>query len=238
MIRRWLIAAAALLCMGMALAIPVLNGTVQLNHPTQPVRGVDVSHYQGEIDWPALRSQGIEFAYIKATEGSGSVDERFDQNLRGAMDVGLPVGAYHFFSYDSPGETQAQHFIETVPDLSGMLPPVIDVEFYAGYNRHPAGADVVVPQLRAMVDRLADHYGRPPMIYATGRAYGLYIRDGAFDDCALWIRNVYWTPKEDWTLWQYTDRARLLGYRGDTPYIDMDVYCGDRASFEEWTGKH
>ena len=210
-------------------------GVPRLNHPKQTVVGVDVSHYQGEVDWPTLVGQNIQFAYIKATEGSGSVDETFKNNLKGAMDAGLPVGAYHFFSYDSPGARQAEHFIETVPDLPGMLPPVIDVEFYGDYHRKPAEVGNVEPELRDMVDRMKDHYGKSPMIYATGRSYRLYIK-GRFDDCPLWIRNVYWTPREDWTLWQYTDRGRLKGYDGDTPYIDMDVYYGDRASFEAWTG--
>ena len=208
-------------------------GVWPINNPAHPVKGVDVSHYQGEIDWEALASQGLSFAFIKATEGSASVDERFAANLEGARAAGLRTGAYHFFSYDSPGAAQAAHFIETVPGLPGMLPPVIDVEFYGAYDRHPADAETVLPQLRDMVAQLRAHYGRTPVLYATGRAYRLYI-EGHFDDCAVWIRNVLGVPHEGWTFWQYTDRARLKGYSGDTPYIDMNVFSGDAAAFEKF----
>ncbi|MGX8705623.1 MAG: GH25 family lysozyme [bacterium] len=209
-------------------------GIWPINDPPLPVKGVDVSHYQGEIDWPTLASQNVSFAYIKATEGSGSADERFTENLRGATEAGLPVGAYHFFSYDSPGASQAEHFIKTVPDLP--LPPVIDVEFYGDYTRNPADPQTVRRELWAMADRLEAHYCRVPMLYATGRSYLLYIRGTALENLHIWIRDVYGVPGGDWALWQYSDRGRLKGYDGDTPYIDLDVFNGDRASFEAWAG--
>ena len=72
-----------------------------------PVRGVDVSSYQGKIDWNVIASQGISFAFVKATEGSSLVDPCFASNYGNAAAAGLRVGAYHFFSFDSPAETQA-----------------------------------------------------------------------------------------------------------------------------------
>lgn len=83
------------------------------------VHGVDVSHYQGDIDWTVLQSQNIDFAYIKATEGSSSVDEKFVENWEEAEQTFLKVGAYHFFSFDSEGKTQAQNYIQTVGALEG-----------------------------------------------------------------------------------------------------------------------
>ena len=91
----------------------VWNGWILLNHPSRtryPVRGVDVSHYQGTIDWPVLAAQDLDFAYIKATEGSSHTDEKFAENWEAAKDTGLRIGAYHFFSFDSPGESQLKHF--------------------------------------------------------------------------------------------------------------------------------
>lgn len=76
---------------------------------------MDVSSWQGEIDWPTLAGQGLSFAFIKATEGSGFTDPRFSYNWEQARKTALRVGAYHFFSYDSPGETQADNFIAAVP---------------------------------------------------------------------------------------------------------------------------
>ena len=93
---------AAVLCAFYGYA--VYCGLIQLNNPSKkryPVRGVDVSHYQGTIDWPVLAAQDLDFAYIKATEGSSHTDEKFAENWEAAKDTGLRIGAYHFFSFDS-----------------------------------------------------------------------------------------------------------------------------------------
>ena len=101
------------------------------------VFGVDVSVYQGEVDWAVLAGQGVDFAFIKATEGSSLQDVRFAENWTNAQAAGVRVGAYHFFSYDSPGETQADNFIDAVPVTPGALPPVVDIEFYGDNLEHP-----------------------------------------------------------------------------------------------------
>lgn len=87
------------------LVLLVWRGAIQLNHPSDaeyPVRGVDVSHYQGEIDFARLEQQGMRFAFVKATEGSNHVDEMLAQNLAAVQKSGMRFGFYHFFSYDSP----------------------------------------------------------------------------------------------------------------------------------------
>lgn len=229
--------AIALIAALLALTAAMLHfGVWQINDPPQTVRGVDVSHYQGDVDWAALASQGMAFAFIKATEGSAYTDDHFTANLNGARDAGMRVGAYHFFSYDSPGTAQAAHFIETVPRWPHMLPPVIDVEFYGDYNAKPAGAADVVPQLRAMVDRLRSFYGINPIIYITGKSYRLYVKD-YFDGCDLWIRNVFSVPADGWMFWQYSDRGRLSGYAGDTPFIDLNAFNGDAAQFAAYANE-
>ena len=82
------------------------------------VMGVDVSSYQADIDMNELKEQNVQFIYIKATEGSSHQDDRFAENWENAQTAGILSGAYHFFSYDSEGRTQAENFIKTVgPDL-------------------------------------------------------------------------------------------------------------------------
>ena len=159
----------------LAVGLMVYTGSLRLNHPTQPVHGVDVSHYQGEIDWPVLAGQDIQFAFVKATEGSIYTDETFEANWQGAQAAGLRVGAYHFFSYDSDGLSQAENYIAAVPVLPGALPPVIDVEFYGDYFRETPEAGDVLPQLTAMVEALRDHYGVDPILYVTEQSYALYV---------------------------------------------------------------
>ena len=195
-----------------------------------PVRGVDVSHYQGRIDWPVLSGQDIQFAYIKATEGSSYTDECFADNWKDARQTGLRVGAYHFFSFDSTGIQQAEHFIETVDAFEEMLPPVVDVEFYGKTEADPPQAEEVAAQLQVYLDTVEEAYGLKPMIYATYDTWELYIKD-RFEEYPLWIRDIWHRPDKSvpWTFWQYTNRGRLRGFSGDEePYVDLDVYGGSK----------
>ncbi len=194
------------------------------------VRGIDVSRYQGGIDW-AMLAEGQDFAYIKATEGSGYADDKFAYNFKEAKAAGLRVGAYHFFSFDSSGETQADNFIENVGDGAGMLPPVIDVEYYGKYFKDPKPAEEVLPELEAMTERLRRYYGTEPVIYSTGSAYRRYIRDLG-TDCSMWRRNVYFKPSGDWSFWQYSSVGRLEGYSGEEKNIDMNVFKGTRDELD------
>lgn len=226
--------AVAILTVAVVLSVMVGKGIIQLNHPSEaeyPVRGVDVSRYQGEIDFVRLEQQGMRFAFIKATEGSTYADPMLERNLAAVQESEMRFGFYHFFSFDSPGSTQAENFIANVPALENMLPPVIDVEFYGDYSflRVPESS-AVEAQLRVLVDALEQAYGRRPIIYCTISAYQSYIK-GRFDDCDLWIRNVYWQPNVDWTFWQFTDKARLEGYDGVEPCIDVNVFSGTEADF-------
>lgn len=185
-------------------------------------QGIDVSHYQGEIDWNAMRAQGIDFAYIKATEGSSHTDECFEQNIELAQESGIAAGAYHFFSFDSSARTQAVHFIETIGDHKMDLIPVIDIEYYGDKSSNPPDREVVRRELATFLQLLEEHYGCKPMIYTTQTVYYKYI-NGAFAEYPLWIRNVYFPPVQQWTLWQYTDQLRPEGVFGDESRVDGNV---------------
>lgn len=202
------------------------------------VTGIDVSHYQGSIDWPVLARQDLDFAFIKATEGSGHVDECFYDNWREAEKTDLYIGAYHFFSFDSEGGKQAQFYIDTVGSLHGKLAPVIDVEFYGDKEKNPPSREEVVTQLRKMLETLEEYYQVKPIIYTTYSAYHHYIRD-EFTAYPLWIRNVYYQPfllsGNTWSFWQYTDTAVLDGYQGAEKYIDRNVFKGTREDLQKMT---
>lgn len=220
----------------------VYNGVISLNSPSEseyPVRGVDVSSYQGEIDWLTLGKQDIQFAFIKATEGSGYVDEKFSYNFSEALKTNLKVGAYHFFSYDSSGKTQAENFIKTVPKTENMLPPVIDVEFYGNKKENLPDKDKTKKELNTLIDKLKEYYGLTPIIYATEKSYELYI-ENLYPECDIWIRDIFFSPKlsddREWTFWQYTNKAKLDGYSGDEKYIDMNVFNGSKDDFEKYCG--
>lgn len=200
-----------------------------------PVHGVDVSSYQGRIDWPVLSRQGVDFAIIKATEGSGDEDEQFETNWTNARANGLVVGAYHFLSFDSSAETQVENIFRTVPVEPGTLPLTVDVELYGDYLAHPPSRARVQSVLDPLLDAIEKHYGRPAILYATATAYDRYLK-GAYRDDPLWYRSVALPPVvpdgRPWAFWQYSDRERLAGYDGDEAYIDMDAFAGSRQTLE------
>lgn len=198
--------------------------------PQWKVFGVDVSSYQGEVDWDTLALQGVDFAFIKATEGSSLVDRRFAQNWANAQAAGVTVGAYHFFSYDSPGETQAENFIAQVPVVDGALPPVVDIEFYGDKLQNPPTREEVKAILGPLLTQLEAHYGQKPILYVTYRSYKWFIK-GDYEDYPLWVSRPLLAPfSKDWTFWQYSHSARLEGYMGAEERIDLNVF---RGSLEE-----
>lgn len=218
-------------------------GVLQINNPNKnkyPVKGVDVSSYQGDINWDILSKQGIYFAYIKATEGSSHVDSKFAYNFNNAFKTDLKVGAYHFFSFDSSGIDQANHYIKNVPKTKGMLPPVVDLEYYFAYpNSSYITAEkqsYINKNLDEMLTTLEEHYGTRPIIYVTEESYDLFIKNNSYD-YPIWVRSVYGKPKfiaeTDWLLWQYSNRKVLKGYNGDERYIDMNVFNGSAEDFDK-----
>ncbi|WP_296585082.1 GH25 family lysozyme [Ruminococcus sp.] len=210
---------------------------IKINHP-KGLKGADISSYQGQTDWAEL-SKHMDFVFVKATEGSGSTDDMFVENFTGAKEAGLVTGAYHFFSFDSSGSTQAENFInalESTGQTEGMLPPVIDVELYGEYTDSPKPADEAVPEIKAMISAIEEKYGTKPIIYTTLKTRFRYKE--AFDGCMLWERNVFFRPlHNDWTFWQYSDSEKLDGYDGDEEFIDMNVFSGSMEDLESITLK-
>ena len=238
MAKTLLISCVSILFLGVVFFVLVWNGLIILNEHRSnkyEVKGVDVSSYQGAIDWAVLATQDIHFAFIKATEGSNFVDDNFAFNFEAAKNTSLSVGAYHFFSYDSSGRSQAENFINAVIPFEGMLPPVVDVEFYGDKEDNPPDREQVSEQLKVMLDLLEKNYDQKPIIYATEKTYELYLLND-YEEYDVWIRNVVSKPKlsdnREWTFWQYTNRDKLDGYNGKEKYIDVNVFNG---SFEEYT---
>lgn len=221
----------------------ILNKTIHLTHlwaKGYDVQGVDVSHYQGEIDWKVLQQSGIDFAFIKATEGSSYIDEKFKDNWQAAAQTEMSIGAYHFFSFDSPGKEQAKLYIDTVGELSGKLVPVIDVEYYGDKEAKPPKKEKVVDSLQEMLLLLEQHYQVKPIIYTTYKVYKKYIID-EFNGYPLWIRNVYYNPNIDignkWIFWQYSDTSIINGYKGQEKYIDRNVFNGSINELKKYICK-
>lgn len=235
---RWLFLLNVLLCAAI-LSPLVLNGVIWFNMPPKskyPVRGVDASHYQGQMDWARIAEQGITFVFLKATEGSGTVDDCFAQNWENARAAGLYVGAYHFFSFDSSAVTQADNYCAVVPDDENALPPVIDLEFYRSENL--PDADAVRASLRILLERMRGIYGKQPIIYTTKACWETYL-EGTDLEYTLWIRSIFTSPPElspEWTFWQYNPRGMLDGYTGGEVRIDLNVFRGTMDEFRQFAG--
>lgn len=227
----------AVLSVMTVLASAVL-GSAQPSSVKYPVFGVDVSNYQGVINWERLEEQGVKFAFIKATEGSGHTDESVDRNLENIKDTNILHSCYHFFSFDSSGETQAENFINAVGKDMINLPPVVDIEYYGDKSSNKPTSEETEKILTPLLKELEEYYGVKPVIYTTMPVYFRYVKEN-YGDYPLWIRCTQLEPDLiDWKFWQYSDKGKLEGYYGEEPCIDFNVFCGsidELRSFGEVT---
>ncbi|MDX8497164.1 GH25 family lysozyme [Mesorhizobium sp. VK4C] len=202
------------------------------------VHGVDVSRWQGNINWEKLRAQGANFAYIKATDGGDHLDPMFRANWRGADAAGLKRGAYHFFYWCRTAGEQADWFIRNVPRAEGALPPVIDVEWNGDSScRRRPSREKVLEKMQVFMDKLERHYGQRPIIYTSPDFYRDNLR-GAFLDYPFWLRAVAAHPSKvypgrKWLFWQYSGSGLSHGVRGR---IDLNVFHGDERQWRNWLG--
>ena len=191
------------------------------------IHGIDISHYQGHIDWDKLQYAMIErcplrFVIIKSTEGSTRVDPRFNENFDNALEYGFIRGAYHFWSNKSTAREQAYHFLKHVHLQEGDLPPVLDIE------HAPAGTSVEDFQRDVLtwLHIVEDKYHVKPIIYTYYKFKERYLSAPVFDDYPYWIAH-YYVPKVAyqgaWKFWQHTDAGRLPGIKG---YVDFNIYNG------------
>lgn len=201
-----------------------------------PVHGVDVSRWQGEIDWAKLRSQGANFAYIKATDGGDHLDPMFRKNWRAAEAAGLKRGAYHFFYWCRTAGEQADWFIRNVPRVEGALPPVIDVEWNgeSRCRKRPSRAKVL-EKMQVFMDKLEAHYGQRPIIYTAPDFYADNLK-GQFLDYPFWLRSVAAHPSKrypgrKWVFWQYSGSGLSHGVRGK---IDLNAFNGSEQQWRRW----
>jgi lysozyme len=201
-----------------------------------PVHGIDLSRYQSEIDWARVRAAGVSFAFLKATEGSDRVDPTFEENWEAARQAGVARGAYHFFYWCGPAESQARWFIRNVPRDRGALPPVLDLEwnpFSPTCTRRPPPAEVR-RQARIFIDIVARHYGQRPVIYTTRDFW--HENDVERLGEEIWIRStarhvdeIY--PGASWTFWQYTATGIVPGVDGP---VDLNAFNGSHGDWARW----
>lgn len=226
--------------------ITVISSNFQDSDPTDwpgrspdryPVHGIDLSRFQTRVDWPTARANGVNFAYIKATEGGDQIDPMFQEHWRGAAAAGVKRGAYHFFYHCRPAAEQARWFIKAVPKTAGALPPVLDMEWTPTSPTCTLRRDGATIRREAQVflDILERHYGQRPMIYTTVDFYRdteLWRLKGV----EFWLRSVADHPQQAydgraWSVWQYTSTGIVPGIAGP---VDLNVFAGSQQGWADW----
>jgi len=200
-----------------------------------PIQGIDVSKYQGTIDWNAVASSGVKFAWIKATEGGDHVDERFQANWQGAKLAGIPHGAYHFMYWCRKPIEEATWFEENVPVEADALPPVLDVEPTPDSRtcRRRLEHDQTIADMKVVLDEMERHFGKRPIIYTNIEFYNAILAGGAFADYPIWVRSTKHNPAmrysdRDWQFWQYQADGIVPGIDGE---VDRNVFDGDQKQW-------
>lgn len=226
-----------MLCVGLGITYFFLQNNVA-SAQEYPVKGFDVSHHQGDIQWQSISPQEFKFVYLKATEGGDFKDRKFQDNWLKAREQGFLVGAYHFYRLCRDGQIQAQNFIETVPKKTDSLPPVIDLEYDSTcintYTR-----EQLLKEIQVMHDQLYQHYGLQPIFYTSKAFYNIVLVD-EFKKTPLWIREYQGQPElkgnPKWTFWQHTSQGQI---KGIPTLVDLNVFHGseqDWISFLERQG--
>lgn len=189
------------------------------------VRGADISHYQGDIDWAKVQTSGLSFVYMKAYEGTDHPDDKFAENWKGAQTAGLAKGAYQFYDFCQKAKPQAAAFVKTVPYEAESLPPVIDLEQSGSCKKLPKKAKFL-KDFAVMVKMFKTAYHKTPILYMPYSIYNGYFKDGK-DDYKFWIVDQKTAPQlpdgKQWTLWQYDWYGKVPGMSGD---VDLDVFNG------------
>ena len=200
-----------------------------------PVQGIDVSYWQGDIDWRKVGDAGIQFAYIKATEGGDRVDPKFLDNWRAAKQAGISRGAYHVMYWCRVAKEQASWFVSNTPADEDALPPVLDVEWNSHSKTcpHHIAREDAIAKIKIMLKAMEAHSGKRPIIY-TDPKFHRDVLEGEFPNYHFWLRSVAATPEEkyesrNWVFWQFTTTGRVRGVAGP---VDRNSFNGTKADWQ------
>ncbi|HZW24118.1 MAG TPA: GH25 family lysozyme [Gallionella sp.] len=195
------------------------------------IRGADVSNWQGKgVDFASLKSAGVSFVFVKATQGATGVDADYASDVRKAQAAGLATGSYHFYMTDDTPEAQFRNFSRCISMQAGDLPPVVDIEVLSKNSRPELAAD-----LKRFLDMIERHYRVKPIIYSGESFANEYLK--GFSDYPLWLAEYSDRPApvlpldwKTWTFWQHTQSGRVNGIPGEA---DLNRFNGNAQSLEK-----
>ena len=205
-----------------------VSGSGQWNTPVSNPQGVDVSHYQGVVNWSVVAEE-IDFVFIKATEGEKYVDPRFHANMGGAKQGSLQFAPYHFYLPNEDPAAQAKHFIDQIKDYQFSLPPVLDIEVAPTQDEASFHQNI-----KTWLQLVADSSGCTPIIYSNKSFWQRYLKQH-FSHYPLWISDYTTDPESienmAWLFWQYSQQGQVDGIGGP---VDKSIFKG---SVEDLTGQ-
>jgi lysozyme len=193
------------------------------------LQGIDVSHYQGNVNWNAVKNAGCAFAYAKATEGTSVTDAQFAANWSGMKSAGLLRGAYHFYHANQDSTQQAQHFLSVVKLAPGDLPPFLDFEVNNGVT-----GSALINGVQNWLDIVSSQMGVTPLIYTLTSFWNPNMND-QFGKYPLWLARYSSAPGalpegwSNWTFWQYSQSLPMSGISGN---VDHDYFNGSLSDLQ------
>jgi lysozyme len=194
------------------------------------LRGIDVSKWQGEIDWAAVRAGGIRFAYIRVSDGASAPDPLFERNWAEARRAGVARGAYQYFRPSEDPDEQADLLLESIgAPRGGDLPPALDVEEAEG-----ADADAIVDGIERWVKRVRRATGVDPVVYTSALGWAeLTANSDRFRRLALWVAHhgadCPNTPGP-WPRWTFHQRSADSQVAGVPVPVDENAFAGGRRA--------
>jgi MYXO-CTERM domain-containing protein len=201
------------------------------------VEGIDVSKWQGAIDWSGVKQAGVVFAIVRASHGTGTIDEYFDANWKGTKANGIIRGVYQYFEPGQDPVAQAKVLVDMVQASGGFehgdLPAVIDVETTGGQS-----ASVIMANIHAWIDYVESATQRRPIIYTGSYFWDDHGLDDSLSSYPLWTAHYTSNPCPltssawaKWTFWQYTDSGSVTGIGG---HVDRDVFDGTLDDLQQF----
>ena len=191
------------------------------------VAGVDLSKWQGEVDFAKIRQAGKTYVFVKVSQGTNGVDPDYARNIAGARAAELLVGSYHFYSTDDTAQAQFDNLSKHLDLKPGDLPPVVDIEILAK-NSLPD----LVAELKTFLQLIEGKYGVKPILYSGENFANVNLK--GFEAHPLWLAEYTNAPSpklpldwSQWTFWQHTQDGRVPGVDGA---VDLDRFNGDEAA--------
>jgi MYXO-CTERM domain-containing protein len=201
------------------------------------IKGIDVSKYQPMINWQDVAADGVEFAFIRVSDGTMFPDAFFDSHWAGSRAAGIKHGAYQFFRPSEDPIQQANMLLAKINSTMEPddLPPVIDVE-----DNDDQPAAVIVSKMQQWIDHVEAAIGRPPIVYTNRPFWRDSVGGADFSAHPLWHAQYTTAPCPNiapewptWHIWQYSESGTVAGTTGG---IDMNRWNGTRASFDAFLG--